>query len=170
MYFGDGKGKTSAAVGLCVRALGNGIPVVFAQFLKEREAGEVESLSALGARIFRGKGTGKFTFEMTPEERLLARSVSDRNFLEAVRISGDLSKRSMSVLVLDEICAAWNSDLIDKKSVSLFLEERNPRLEVVLTGRNPPDFFLEKADYATEMRKVRHPFDSGLGARKGVEF
>jgi cob(I)alamin adenosyltransferase len=72
--------------------------------------------------------------------------------------------------VLDEICAAYGHNLVDRAAVDDFLRNLPADAEVVLTGRNPPQVFLDHADYITEMKKIRHPFDNGIAARKGVEF
>ena len=74
------------------------------------------------------------------------------------------------LLILDEIVSACNRGVVPEKLVTDFLREKPARLEVVLTGRNPSAALLELADYITEMRKLRHPFDRGIGARKGIEF
>lgn len=168
LYFGEGKGKTTAAIGLSVRALGNNVPVVFVQFLKSRNAGEIASLEKLGASIFRGKGCGKFSFQMSEEEKSQAKKIHDENFRCSLELCRNLPEKKL--LVLDEICAAWNSNLIEKKLLEDLLKQKDENLELVLTGRNPPEVFFENADYITEMKKIRHPYDSGTKARQGVEW
>lgn len=168
LYFGEGKGKTTAALGLSVRALGSSVPVVFVQFLKSRHAGEVDSLEKLGAVVLRGKGCGKFVSAMDEDERRKTRRISDANLSRALSIVSECG--APALLVLDEVCAAWNSSLVDRGAVESLVMSPPPLLELVLTGRNPPAVFLERADYITEMVKVRHPFDSGVAARRGVEF
>ena len=74
------------------------------------------------------------------------------------------------LLILDEICAAWNENLLEHSLVERFLANRPANTEIVLTGRNPPDIFIESADYCTEFKKIKHPFDNGLGAREGIEY
>lgn len=170
LYHGDGKGKTTAAIGLSVRSLGNRIPVVFVQFLKSRDVGEIRMLEKMGAKLFRGKSCGKFTFQMSDEEKRETRRISIGNFNSAMELCLKLSRKSSVLLVLDEICAAWNSNMVDKVDVEYLVTNPPENVEIVLTGRNPPDVFLKMADYATEMKKEKHPFDNGLEARKGVEF
>ncbi len=181
LYYGDGKGKTTAAIGLAVRAAGEGLPVFFVQFMKNAPVGEVLSLEKLGITIVRGKSGSHFFSQMTEEEKRETKKRGNEN-LTCVLASlyestfagertgeekGDLPR---ALLILDEICAAYQHDLIDRKAVDALIFNPPPLVELVLTGRNPPSLFLEKADYITEMKKIRHPYDAGLAARKGVEF
>lgn len=171
LYYGDGKGKTTAAAGLSLRAVSAGIPVVFAQFLKSRRSGEVDALARLGAVVVRGDNGGRFVRQMTEGEREGARLGCLGVFSRALAAAGEFPVRGgvRVLLVLDEICAAWNWGMLDEDAVGRLLE-RPDGAEIVLTGRNPPALFLERADYATEFRKLRHPFDLGVRARLGVEF
>ena len=171
LYYGDGKGKTTAAIGLCVRAAGNEIPVMFVQFLKGRMVGEVKILENLGVTVLRGKSSGKFTLQMTQAERLETRKISDENLSLAICICKKILSHGKKVLlVLDEVCAALNENLLDSDLVKDLVCSREENLELVLTGRNPPGFLLENSDYITEMKKHKHPFDSGTVARIGIEF
>lgn len=171
LYYGEGKGKTTAAIGLAVRFLGNDIPVVFVQFLKSRQAGEVLSLEKLGAKIFRGKAAGKFTFQMSDFEKTETKRISNENLFDALDYCRKMtSKNEKVLLVLDEICAAWNSNLVDKVEIEYLISNVPDTMELVLTGRNPPDLFKKSARYITEMKKEKHPFDTGITARQGVEF
>ena len=171
MYFGEGKGKTTAAVGLAARALGRGWGVVFLQFLKSRPAGEVSSLEKLGATVLRGKSGSHFSWDMTDDEKRMTLALSDGNLRSALAACEACGSPVM--LVLDEICAAWQHCLVDRPLVETLVREVKAGtrpLELVLTGRNPPQLFLSLSDYVTEFRKIRHPFDSGRTARQGVEF
>lgn len=166
LYTGEGKGKTTAAVGLAVRAAGRGIPVVFVQFMKNRPTGEVEILSRLpGVTVLRGKAGEGFSFSMTPEQREKSREIHRENLRRAIR----LAEETGGLLVLDEALAALNHGLLEEELLREFLDHRPPGVEVALTGRNPPDWLLERADYITEMKKVRHPYDKGVTAREGIE-
>lgn len=170
LYYGDGKGKTTCAIGLSVRALGNGFPVIFVQFLKSRQAGEIRMLENLGAKIIRGKGTLKFTFQMTDDEKKATRKISIDNFNLAIESCKKFENEKHFFLIFDEICSAWNNDFLDKSKVESFLSNLPKNCEMILTGRNPPDLFLKISDYVTEMKKEKHPFDKGVKARIGVEF
>lgn len=163
LYWGEGKGKTTAAMGLALRALGAGRNVVIVQFLKGRSTGEVPLLEQLGARIFRGKPGTKFSFQMDEAEKAETKTLQTGNLRRALALEADL-------LVLDEACAAWQKDLVDRELLKQAVLERPQGREAVLTGRNPPEWMREAADYITEMKCRRHPFEQGIPARQGVEF
>lgn len=163
LYWGEGKGKTTAAMGLALRSLGAGRKVVVVQFLKGGPSGEIPLLEQLGARVFRGKAGQKFTFQMTEGEKAETKALQTENLRRALALKADL-------LVLDEACAAWQKDLADRDLLKQAVLDRPQGREVVLTGRNPPDWMGEAADYVTEMKCHRHPFEQGIPAREGVEF
>lgn len=163
LYWGEGKGKTTAAMGLALRSLGAGRKVVVVQFLKGGPSGEIPLLEQLGARVFRGKAGQKFTFQMTEAERAETKALQSENLRRALALESDL-------LVLDEACAAWRKDMADRDLLKQAVLDRPQGREVALTGRNPPDWMREAADYITEMKCHRHPFEKGISAREGVEF
>ena len=163
LYWGEGKGKTTAAMGLALRSLGAGRKVVVVQFLKGGPSGEIPLLEQLGARVFRGKAGQKFTFQMTEAEKAETKALQTENLRRALALEADL-------LVLDEACAAWQKDLADRELLKQAVLEKPEVQEVVLTGREPPDWLWEAADYITEMKCHRHPFEQGIPAREGVEF
>lgn len=163
LYWGEGKGKTTAAMGLALRALGQGARVVIVQFLKGADTGEVPLLRQLGAEIYRGKAGQKFVFQMDEAEKAATRRLQDQNLAAALARPADL-------LVLDEACAAWQLDMVDRALLERAVRERPAGQEVVLTGRAPAPWMEELADYSTEMRCCRHPYEKGIAARKGVEF
>lgn len=162
LYCGDGKGKTTAAMGLALRALARGHKVAVVQFLKDGTSGEVDLLRRLGATVLSGEVTG-FVFQMTDRERASAREVQDACLAEALGLGADL-------LVLDEACAAWNLDMVDRDLLRRAVFGRPEGCEAVLTGRDPAAWMRDVADYITEMRALRHPYDRGVEAREGVEF
>ena len=163
LYWGEGKGKTTAAMGLALRSLGAGRKVVVVQFLKGGPSGEIPLLEQLGARVFRGKAGQKFTFQMSEAEKAETKALQTENLRRALALEADL-------LVLDEACAAWQKDLADRELLKQAVLEKPEIQEVVLTGREPPDWLWEAADYITEMKCHRHPFEQGIPAREGVEF
>jgi cob(I)alamin adenosyltransferase len=166
LYIGDGKGKTTAAAGLAVRAVGDGIPVLFVQFLKNQPSGELESFRKLGITVLRGKAGEGFTDTMTTGELEESRDIHNQNLRAAL----DAARRGeCGLLVLDEAMAALNLNLLDGELIRDFLDHRPEGVEVVLTGRNPPQWLLDRADYITEMKKLRHPYDKGITARLGIE-
>ena len=156
LYCGDGKGKTTAAMGLALRMAGRGKPVVIAQFLKGADSGERYALSLLP----------KVTLlPSTPEER----AAEQKRYLRLIAQARTAAREIPDgLLVLDEVCAAVNTCLLPLEEVLSCLEAA--ACEVVLTGRDPAPELLARADYVTEMKKLRHPYDRGTAARQGVEW
>jgi cob(I)alamin adenosyltransferase len=196
LYTGDGKGKTTAAVGQAVRAVGSGYRVMFCQFMKGGETGELEVLKELSqVEIYRCEREFPFFNAMTDRDKEEITEIHNaiiRNIIrrfDGLNNTGNISVNGSGavglMVVLDEITYPLNWGLID---VSLFKdlvgkmkalyngrsgdsgEESLSRIELVLTGREPDRFILENADYITEMKKLRHPFDWGIQARKGIEY
>ena len=167
LYYGDGKGKTTCAMGLALRAAGRNIPVVIAQFLKSEDSGERNSLRSLPAvTLLPLPQQAKFTFQMTPEEQELSREESATRLRTAFR----LAYSQGGLLILDEICAAINAGMVDLEELLSLLDNRPEGLEVVLTGRDPDPQLIDRADYLTEFVKKRHPYDKGIAAREGIEY
>ena len=166
IYCGDGKGKTTAAVGLAVRASGAGKQVVFTQFFKDGTSSEVENLRNLpGIRIFHADTVKGFYRSMTPQQRETAKTDYTALFCKVTA-----QAQCADLLILDEMISACNRGVVPEALVLAFLENKPEGLEVVLTGRDPSQALQERADYMTEMRKLRHPFDAGIPVRKGIEF
>ena len=163
LYWGEGKGKTTAAMGLAVRALGRGRRVTIVQFLKSGESGELQPLRQLGALVFSGKGSSKFVFQMTEEEKQLARDACNENLRQALAQPCDL-------LILDEACAAVKLGMVEENLLKAAVMARPEGREVVLTGREPAEWMVEAADYSTEMHCHKHPYQQGISAREGIEF
>lgn len=167
IYCGDGKGKTTAAVGLAVRCAGRGNKVLLVQFLKSRDSGELYSLAKLpDIEVMRGKESKKFTFQMNEEEKhalLIEHNKMFEQVLAKVR-SGNYA-----LLVLDEVIGAINARVFDENRLIEFLLNKPENLEVVMSGRNPSARLIELADYVSEVRKVKHPMDRGIMAREGIE-
>jgi cob(I)alamin adenosyltransferase len=171
VYYGDGKGKTTAALGLILRARGCGNACVLVQFLKDFATGELETLASLGVPVYRGKAKGPaFTKDMTAEQREETRLLQNQNFADALV---ECARSRASLLVLDEALDALSLGLLREDALRALLDappEGMKGLEIVITGHKPIGWVLERADYITEMRKLAHPFDKGIRARKGVEF
>ena len=163
LYWGAGKGKTSAALGLALRALGAGYSVAAVQFLKEGDSGEVALLRQLGAHVFRGKGCRKFVCQMNAVEREHASALQTAHLRMALALEPQ-------VLILDEACAVWQQDMIDRALLRTAVLERPVGQEIVLTGRAPADWMRSCADYEMECCCRKHPYERGIPARKGVEF
>ena len=168
IYYGDGKGKTTAAVGLAVRAAGSGLRVLFVQFLKTDSSGERSVLGKLdNVTLTNCPLNLKFTFDMTDAEKhrtaVLYRSIFERSAATALSDRYDM-------IVLDEIFDVINEGMLAEAQVYEFITNAPKSIEIVMTGHNPSPRFLAAADYITEMKKHKHPFDSGMSARKGIEF
>ena len=167
IYCGDGKGKTTAAVGLAVRCAGRGNKVLLVQFLKSRDSGELYSLAKLpDIEVMRGKESKKFTFQMNEEEKHVLLIEHNKMFEQVL---AKIKNGGYSLLILDEVIGALNAKVFEMPKLIEFLRHKPENLEVVLTGRNPAPELVEIADYVSEMRKVKHPMDRGIMAREGIE-
>lgn len=163
LYYGDGKGKTTAAMGLALRAMGSGKRVVILQFLKGGKSGEVPLLEQLGAKVYRGKAGQKFVFQMNEAEKEATRQLQNANLTAAMADPADL-------LILDEAGSAWELDMVDKALLQKAVLERPAEQECVLTAHAAPQWMLDAADYVTEMKCHRHPYQRGISARQGIEY
>lgn len=160
-YYGDGKGKTTAAMGLALRALGHGFPVTVAQFLKDGSSGECAMLEKLGACVIAGKAAPGFVFSMTDAQKAATRALHD-GYLEKNLLNGGL-------LVLDEVGDALTLGMLNQEKLLALLENRG-ETEIVLTGHAPVDCLIARSDYITEMKALRHPYEKGIPAREGIEY
>ncbi len=164
VYTGDGKGKTTAAVGLAVRAAGAGLGVYIAQFMKLGEYSEINGLRPLAPLVTVEQfGTGRFVRGAPGADDLAAA----RTGME--RVGAVLAAGAHDLVVLDEINTAATLGIVATAEVLEVLDRRAQSVEVVLTGRNAPAELLARADLVTEMRMVRHYFQAGVPARTGIE-
>jgi cob(I)alamin adenosyltransferase len=166
IYCGDGKGKTTAAIGLICRHVGTGGKAVLAQFLKSTPTGELACLKNLGVPIYRNELPHGFFPNMSEEMKNAVREMHDKTLAEVTQLA---RANICSLLVLDELCAALTLGLIDRETVLSLLDDHG-NAELVITGRDPEQALLDRADYITEMKLVRHPYEKGVQARKGIEF
>lgn len=168
LYYGDGKGKTTAALGLALRALGCGRQVVLVQFLKNTPCGELTALKRHdNITVLRGKAGAHFTFTMTEEERRQTKAIHKDNFVQAM---ARVQSGKCDLLILDEVTDALQADLLDESLLREAVLKKPDELELVITGHQAVDWLVQAADYVTEMKKHKHPFDRGVPAREGVEF
>lgn len=168
LYTGEGKGKTTAAMGLALRAAGAGKKVLILQFMKGRDTGELHSIAHIPAiRILRSEKDFGFFSSMSQVDKEALTKIHNRLLDEAVR---QASAGEAELLILDEVTYPVNWGLLDVDKLKDFLKEKPEELELVCTGRDAADFIVDAADYITEMRCIRHPFEKGIPARKGVEF
>ena len=150
-----------------MRALGCGQTVCLVQFLKGRGTGEVDFLEKTpGITILRGKTAACFTFQMNEAQKAECAVRQAEIFAEGMAMA---RQGRCDLLILDECLGAIGSGTLDESVVLDFLRHKPAHLEVVLTGRDPSDTLIELADYVSEIRKIKHPFDKGLAARMGIE-
>ncbi len=168
IYCGDGKGKTTAATGLAVRAAGCGMKVLFARFLKNENSGELSILDSVPEiEVLHLERSYGFFNTLTDEEKEEVRQMYGQLWdLIKEKISGG----QFQMLVIDEFMAAYRYGLIGREEALDLLTGKPEALELVLTGRNPGPELTELADYVSEIRKVKHPFDHGIMARRGIEY
>lgn len=168
IYCGDGKGKTSAAAGLAVRAAGCGKNVLFARFLKNEESGELKILDRIPEiHVIHLERSYGFFSTLSDREKDEVRVMYDGLWRRILEMASD---GSYDILVMDEFMAAYRYGLIPREEALAFLGKKPEGLEIVLTGRDPDERLVELADYVSEIRKVKHPFDRGIRARRGIEF
>lgn len=165
IYCGDGKGKTTAAVGLAVRCAGGGGKVMFCQFLKGSGSGEREALNRIdGITVVPVPERIAFVWNMSESEKERTRAYYNDKFEAVCTAVSDYD-----MLILDEIIPALKYDFVSIDRLIGFLKEKPAGLEVVLTGREPDERLVEMADYVTEMRKIKHPYDRGVVMRQYIE-
>ncbi len=168
IYTGDGKGKTTCAIGLSIRAWGRGFKVLFVQFLKGSYTGELTTFEKLGERfeIRRGGELKKFVWNMTEAEFEIAKKDTKDLFNKVIK---EINETDYDLLVLDEIMGSITNNFIESNMVADFLIKKPIKLEVALTGRNAPQDLIELADYVSELKAVKHPAEKGIGSRVGIE-
>ena len=163
VHTGDGKGKTTAALGLAIRAFGAGLKVLILQFIKgARRSGELTALEALGIEVWQ-LGLGFITEENFPEQKKSARIA-----LETAR--QEISSGAWDLIVLDEINYAVKFGLLSAEEILSLIKIRPPELHLVFTGRDALPELIDAADLVTEMKLIKHPFQSGIVAQSGIEF
>lgn len=167
IYCGDGKGKTTTGMGLCVRAAGYGYRVLIYQFMKNNSTSERKILEKIpNITIVNGLECEKFSFQMTEEEKKERKEFYESQFNLLVKM---ITEESYDVVFFDELIYTIGAGLFDEKLLLDFLKEKPEQLEVILTGQGPSPALTEAADYVSEIRKIKHPFDRGIPSRKGIE-
>lgn len=168
LYTGEGKGKTTAAMGLALRTLGHGRRVLIAQFMKTGRSGELAALRQLsGANVYAAPPIAKFTFKMTSEEREEACAQQGRALSELCEL---IAHERPALIVLDELAIATQLGLVSEQDMWRLIDIALNCGEVVVTGRYAPESLRARADYVSEIEKRRHPYDAGVHARSGIEF
>lgn len=169
IYTGNGKGKTTAAVGLAVRATGRGLRVYMVQFLKSENTGELESAKKLepNFKIFRFEKSRGFFWTLNDEEK--------KELKEEVQFAyrfclQSLKEGQCDILIMDEIMGALSNNLVSKEQILELVEIKPENIEIILTGRDVPQEIIDKADLVTEMREIKHYYNKGIVSRKGIEY
>ncbi len=164
VYTGDGKGKTTASLGICVRAIGAGRRVLLVQFLKRGNFSEIKGLGYFGKRVrIKQFGSGRFVRGNPGKEDRELAAAGLRYVKEKMKTGG------YDVVILDEINVAMDMGLVSVAQVLDLLSNRPANVELVLTGRYAPEEIVDAADLVTECRMVKHYFSKGVKARRGIE-
>lgn len=167
IYYGNGKGKTTTGMGLITRAAGYGYKVLLYQFMKNNKTSERNILmQAPNITIEDGREQVKFSFQMTEEEKAETKKFYEEEFK---RITQKAETEGYDVLFMDETIYTISAGLLDEEMVLKFLREKSENLEVILTGNTPSEKMIELADYVSEIRMVKHPYQKGQPARGGIE-
>ena len=169
VYTGKGKGKTTAAMGLALRALGHGMRVCIIQFLKkERRSGEIEAIKRCrGIKILYAEGVLPVKRPVREQELKRLRQSLAEALSECENI---IRSKKYDVVILDEINFAMSRGLVSSEAVLELMETKPGSVELVLTGRGAPRRVLQRANLVTRMEEVKHPFSRGVKARKGIEY
>ncbi len=164
VYTGNGKGKTTASIGLIVRALGHGLKVYMGQFMKGQRYGELDTLEKLGVLVER---FGTKNCIISPE------NVTDLDLVKAKegykKVEEILLSKKYDLVVLDEICVSTYFNLITVEEILYLMKIKPKETELVLTGRYAPKEVIDSADLVTEMKEIKHYYNCGVMARDGIE-
>lgn len=167
IFTGEGKGKTTAALGMALRAHGHGIPVALIQFVKsDRSTGEFAALGRMAGVEIRVAGLGFVPSEDNPAFASHRRAAEEGLVIAREKASSG----HYGLVILDEICYAVARRLLDEEAVLLLIREAAPGVTIVLTGRGATEGLIAAADTVSEIRALKHGFDAGLKAQKGVEY
>lgn len=165
IYTGNGKGKTTAALGLITRAVGNNFNVFFCQFLKGTDYGEIKTIAKFPTVKHERYGRGVFIRkkELVTDEDIRLMKEGYESLKNA------LLSKNYDIVIADEIFGALKYDLISLDEIKFLIKNKPEQTELILTGRNAPEEIIELADLVTEMKEVKHYFKQGVFARKGIE-
>ena len=168
IYTGDGKGKTTAAIGQGIRSAGYGLNVVMVQFLKGGYTGELSTIDKIdNFNIFRFEKERDFVWNLSKAEieELKKEIRTGYEFIKKIVDEG-----SCDVLIIDETMGAHYNKFISTDEIIYLIKNKKESMEIVLTGRNVPMEVIDLADLVTEMKMIKHPFEKGIGAREGIEY
>lgn len=169
VYTGNGKGKTTAALGQGLRAAGRGLKVYMVQFLKSWDSGEIHSIKRLYPefQIFRFESPRGFFWTLNDVEKMELK----QEIIQALEFCKNvIAGRECDVLIMDEIMGALGNGLLEIDDVMDLIKQKPSNMELILTGRHAPKEIIDAADLVTEMTEVKHYFSKGITQRKGIEF
>ena len=164
---GDGKGKTTSAVGCALRAKGSGMNVVFVSFMKDGTSSENELMKGAGITLLHCDRYYGFTFEMTQQEKQELTQLHNKMLTQAFELA---QSDKADMLVLDEFFCAYEYELFDRALADKLTLEKPYECELILTGHNPEQKYIDAADYVTRLENEKHPYEKGIPARKGIEY
>lgn len=164
LFTGNGKGKTTAAIGAAIRAAGDGKTVFIGQFVKGMHYSELESMKLIPQIQVQQFGLNCFIIKKPAQKDIDAAQKGLETVTDVIK------KNSYNMVILDEICIALHYKLLPIKAIVKLLNEKPTEMEVILTGRYASKELIKKADLVTEMREIKHYYNEGIQARKGIEF
>lgn len=169
VYYGKGKGKTTAAIGLGIRALGNDYKVMMIQFLKHDTTGECKMIKALEPdfKVFHFEKKRGFTWQLNEEEKQELKSETSNALKFASKV---MDTGQCDILILDEILNSVDLGFASEEEVCALIDQKSDDVELILTGRVLPESIAQRADYISCIENVKHPMDKGIDARKGIEY
>jgi cob(I)alamin adenosyltransferase len=169
VYTGNGKGKTTAALGLGLRAAGNKYKVYMIQFLKSGKTGELQGIEALKPyfEVFRFEKPRGFFWTLNEEQKKELKEEVQEAYNFAMQV---FEENLCDILILDEIMGALRNQLVTEDQIISLIEKRPQNMELIMTGRDVPEEIIKRADLVTEMKDIKHYFNAGVGFRKGIEY
>ncbi|MGE4282220.1 MAG: cob(I)yrinic acid a,c-diamide adenosyltransferase [Clostridia bacterium] len=169
VYTGNGKGKTTAALGQGLRSAGRGLKVYMIQFLKSSDTGELHSCEKLGEcfKIFRFERKRDFFWKLSEEEKKELQMETRQAFEFAISL---MMNSECDILILDEVIGAIHNKMISEQDICNLIKNKPENIEIILTGRHAPQSIIDLADYVSEIIPIKHPMENGISARKGIEY
>lgn len=165
IYTGPGKGKTTCAIGLGIRAVGAGFTVHMVQFMKGRRYSEIDAIEKIIGFTVKQFGRDEFVSKKDPEQIDIDLAREGFEYAREVSSSG-----KFDLVILDEINCAVDFNLIPLPSIIALIKNKSSKTELILTGRYAPKELIEMAHLVTEMKEIKHPYQKGVKARKGIDW
>lgn len=166
IFTGEGKGKTTAALGMALRATGHGLRVLVIQFVKESETGEIFAANTMANISIVQTGLG-FLPDANSKEYCKHKFAAEKGLTLAVE---SIESGNYDLIILDEICVAVNKGLLNEKDVVQVISKAGPKISLVLTGRNASQGLIDLADTVSNIECIKHGLEADIAAQKGVEF